>query len=93
VAFIPEYVSQNRWLRQYKEASEEALDSLEKSKPPFLAKWVVPEISLSKSARSCIAFENNTLVLLDTSCIFADRLASSIWENMSNPISFKICKK
>lgn len=88
VAFIREYVSQNRWLRQYEKASEDALDSLEKSKPPFLAKWVVPEIPLSKSDRSCMAFENNTLVLLDTSCIFTNTPTSSsrqsvVWSDTS----------
>ncbi len=68
VAFIPEYVSKNRWLRQYQEASETALTSLQQPTPPVLAKWVVPEIPLPKSESECIAFENQTLVLLNTSC-------------------------
>ncbi|MGB7441093.1 MAG: hypothetical protein WA919_08510 [Coleofasciculaceae cyanobacterium] len=58
-AFLPEYLSNNKWVQQYQPAANQALQKLKQGKKPVLAQIM----------ESCRAFETQALFVLKAACI------------------------
>ncbi|MBE9129698.1 MULTISPECIES: hypothetical protein [unclassified Coleofasciculus] len=59
-AFTPEYVNNNRWIREYESAATDARLSLERGRVPVLVEGM----------EKCAVFETKGLVVLQAECLF-----------------------
>lgn len=60
-SFVPEYIDDNRWLRQHQPVAREAIESLRQQKIPLLTSF----------KESCSAWQDNRFTVISTSCILS----------------------
>ncbi|MBO3461124.1 hypothetical protein G7B40_024130 [Aetokthonos hydrillicola Thurmond2011] len=58
-AFKPEYIAENKWIKQYQPAADSAIANLQKGNTP----------ALSRLMQSCNVLETHNLVVLEAECI------------------------